>query len=205
MWCEGVARRGVLRLWYNEVLKGGGVLRLWYDGMLPRVERDEYGSQESIWRRRVVVLVLSAHYSSDWSLAFLEASTYTWIASPPSPRSLRSRHPNKSKETPPWWITRSLFTQISNSSSGFPYLESSHVHSCIFLGHVVSMHSAHCLTSYLSLSCAGLWPDSLSRLIAAWLMPNSLISSLSCIGCYLTPQLGLCSLSLVPNPLSPAY
>ena len=37
----------------------------------------------------------------------------------------------------------------------------------IFLGDVVSMHSACCLTSYLSLLCAGLWPDSLSRLITA--------------------------------------
>ena len=68
-------------------------------------------------------------------------------------------------------------------------LRESRAHSCIFLGHVVSVHSARCLTSYLSLSCAGLWPDSLSRLIAAWLMPNPLISSLSQFGCCLTPQL----------------
>ena len=50
-----------------------------------------------------------------------------------------------------------------------------------------------------------LLPDFLSQFIAASLVPNLLISSQSCIGCCLTPQLGLCSLLLVPNPLSPAY
>ena len=47
------------------MLKGGEVLRLCYDEVLSRVERDECGSQESIRRRGVVVLVLGARYSSD--------------------------------------------------------------------------------------------------------------------------------------------
>src|SRR5580692_693044 len=42
-------------------------------------------------------------------------------------------------------------------------------------------------------------------LLLPWFVPNLLISSQSYIGCCLTPQLGLCSLLLVPNPLSPAY
>ena len=89
VWCAGVAR-GVS--WdYNVIVlqegeswdwcdmmkywKGGGVLRLWCDGVLSRIQRDEYRSQESIWRGRVVVLMLGTRYSSDWSLASLEQ---TW-------------------------------------------------------------------------------------------------------------------------------
>jgi hypothetical protein len=57
------------------------------------------------------------------------------------------------------------------------------------------------ISAYRMLGCSLIPYLGLSRLIAAWLMPNPLISSLSCIGCCLIPQLSLCSLLLVPNLL----